>query len=256
MNEGSSSSRDDGNDTFHSLNVLGHPILRQSDLRLLDDSDSATRWDYLEVVPDDDNVLVIMWWLTGSVCLFVTIAITIVLLAILKSKPAMKFGFNVYLVALMIPDWIHTSQSALIWYLSAMSDRYIGQAACYYQSWFTYFGLGGTAWINAIVAYELWVRQKKERGVVLVGLVTMIYLLTEICPHFSTCILSTHRSCCGIRADVGTTRRPRGRRLSKKRRLSTWRWAWCLPSRFGRSNGYPFGPIYKMVSCAPRWITT
>jgi hypothetical protein len=162
MNEGSSS-RDDGSDTFHSLNVLGHPILRQSDLRLLDDSDSATRWDYLEVVPDDDNVLVIMWWLTGSVCLVVTIFITIVLLAVLKSKPAMKFGFNVYLVALMIPDWIHTSQSALIWYLSAMSGRYIGQAACYYQSWFTYFGLGGTAWINAIVAYELWVRQKKKK---------------------------------------------------------------------------------------------
>jgi hypothetical protein len=182
-----SSSSHDGNGEVYSgndntLNVLGHPILRQSDL--LDDSGSVTRWDHLVVVPDnDDNVLVILWWLTGSVCLFVTVSITIVLLAILKSKPAMKFGFNIYLVALMIPDWIHTSQSALVWYLSASAGRYVNQSACYYQSWFTYFGLGGTAWINAIVAYELWVRIKRKWSLPRwVGHDDL--LLTEICPPF------------------------------------------------------------------------
>jgi hypothetical protein len=140
-----------------SYNVLGHPVVRLSDL--LKENGGGTRWERLVAVPDDDDdtVLVRMWWMTGAICLFVAVFVSVVFIAILRSPLAMKFSFNVYLLALMIPDIVHTSQSALVWWLSAATGEYVSARMCMYQSWFTMFGLGGNSWINAIIAYELWV---------------------------------------------------------------------------------------------------
>jgi hypothetical protein len=139
-----------------SYNVLGHPVVRLSDL-LKENGGGGTRWERLVAVPDDvdDTVLVRMWWMTGAICLFVTVFVSVVFIAILRSPLAMRFSFNVYLLALMIPDIVHTSQSALVWWLSAATGEYVSAGMCRYQSWFTMFGLGGNSWINAIIAYEL-----------------------------------------------------------------------------------------------------
>lgn len=135
-------------------NVLGKSVLRITDL----DSES-TRWDVLVAIPNK-NTLVLLWWITGGITLFVAMFTTIVFISILRSKTAMRFSFNVYLLALMIPDIVHTSQSALVWFLSAGVGSFCSASLCRYQAWFVMFGLGGNSWVNAMIAWELLVCAK------------------------------------------------------------------------------------------------
>jgi len=128
---------------------LGQPVLRYSEL-----NEDSTRYDYLVAAPSD-NDLVKMWVSTGSVSVFVAIVVAVIFASILLSKKTRKLSFNLYLVGLMIPDLTMNFFCSIRCFMAVAARHSPGPAMCRFQSWFTFFGFTGNAWMSAIILREL-----------------------------------------------------------------------------------------------------
>lgn len=116
--------------------------------RLLDRYQSVAK-----SLPADQLVLMWTCWavlfsIFTFICLFVWLAITL-------SKKVRRSPFNLYLIYLMIPDWFYTINCAITCTLNVVAGHYYSQSMCYWQSFYIIWGIGGNAWLNAVICSQV-----------------------------------------------------------------------------------------------------
>lgn len=119
----------------------------------LDHSHSV--YDRIEAAPSD-AALHLMWKILGSVTFLVTLMCSAVLLGILCHPPTRRKAFNLYILFLTIPDWIYSGMCIFTCWLSAAAGHFSSTEMCRFQSFYLVFGLSANAWINGIVAWEVY----------------------------------------------------------------------------------------------------
>lgn len=75
--------------------------------------------------------------------------------SILLDRKARKNPFNIYLVFLAIPDFTFSLCCAVTCLMNASNQEYWSGWMCNFQNWYSVFGIGCNAWINACIAREL-----------------------------------------------------------------------------------------------------
>jgi hypothetical protein len=76
-------------------------------------------------------------------------------LGILSSRKARRNPFNIYLLYLMIPDFMFSLLCGITCTLNAVKGEYWSSWMCSFQQWYVVFGIGSNAWLNAIITQQL-----------------------------------------------------------------------------------------------------
>lgn len=87
----------------------------------------------------------------------------VVWLAIARSKRARSSPFNMYLLLLMLPDWFYNFNFCISSTMNAINGAYYGFKMCMWQSWYSVWGIGANAWLNALMAWEILKMLKSSR---------------------------------------------------------------------------------------------
>jgi hypothetical protein len=127
----------------------GRPPLRVWELR-----DNSTRYEHLVAAPSDET-LGTMWTAWASITLPIGIFISILFMAIICSREARKYSFNIYLLSTMLPDIVFSICCSITCMLNAINQLYWSPWMCQFQQWYTVFGIGSNAWLNAVITYQL-----------------------------------------------------------------------------------------------------
>ncbi|CAM9173721.1 unnamed protein product, partial [Heterosigma akashiwo] len=125
------------------------PSLRTEDLH-----EGSTRYDHLAAAPSDGQ-LTLYWSAWAGITFAVGILSFIVFLGILSSKGTCHQPFNLYLVYLMIPDFVFSLCCSVTCLLNAINGSYWSHWMCKFQQLYAVFGIGANAWLNGIVPYQL-----------------------------------------------------------------------------------------------------
>ena len=129
---------------------LDDPPLRRWELNATHD-----RFDYARATPSEE-ALRIQFSLLAGINLIVAAACGIVMVAILKSPRVRRNPFNLYLLFIVIPDFIASASCFLTCIMSAPEGTYYSEAMCGWQSWYLVFGFTANCWMNAVIARELY----------------------------------------------------------------------------------------------------
>mmetsp|Transcript_30683 Transcript_30683/g.53028 ORF Transcript_30683/g.53028 Transcript_30683/m.53028 type:complete len:391 (+) Transcript_30683:1-1173(+) len=124
----------------------------------------STRYDHLVAAPSDEQ-LVLIWSVWASIAFAVGILSFIVFLGILSSKRTCHQPFNLYLVYLMIPDFVFSLCCSVTCLLNAISGSYWSHWMCSFQQFYAVFGIGANAWLNGVVAYQLHRMMKDSKAI-------------------------------------------------------------------------------------------
>lgn len=105
-----------------------------------------------------------MWagWLTVS--LLAAIASLSIMLSVLLSPSARAATFNLYLVALSIPDFVISFNCAITCGMNYKAGFYVSEGMCEWQAFYASFGIAGSFWLNALVARELHVLLRRTKA--------------------------------------------------------------------------------------------
>jgi hypothetical protein len=125
------------------------PTLRYSEL-----NENSTRYDYLAASPPDDE-LVYYWYAWFAVALTVGLFSLIVFLSIVTNKKVRRKPFNLYLIYLMIPDFVFSLVCSVTCLLNAINKSYWSHPMCNFQQLYIIFGIGANAWLNAIIGHQI-----------------------------------------------------------------------------------------------------
>ncbi|GAX26780.1 hypothetical protein FisN_9Lh045 [Fistulifera solaris] len=104
--------------------------------------------------PDSDRML--QWSVWVMVASGVAIFVASVLMSMLCNKRIRKSGFNLYLVFLMIPDFLFSFLCSVNCGLNVSAGSYISEAWCWFQTFYVTFSIGANSWLNSIVAYHIY----------------------------------------------------------------------------------------------------
>mmetsp|Transcript_31671 Transcript_31671/g.64435 ORF Transcript_31671/g.64435 Transcript_31671/m.64435 type:complete len:525 (+) Transcript_31671:325-1899(+) len=128
---------------------LGQPVLRFSDL-----NENSTRYDYLAAAPSDDD-LVKMWIAIGTTSVVVSVWVGIIFSGIACSRKARALTFNLYLLFLMVPDFLMSFLCAIACFLAVSAGHWYSPFMCHFQSWFIVFGIGGNSWMTVVILRQI-----------------------------------------------------------------------------------------------------
>ena len=96
-------------------------------------------------------------WIVWSVLFFiVSICGTFVIVAILRSPHTRKSSFNIYLIALLLPDIFSAFCWSIVCVLSLAHGAYPGKIVCHWQACSAVWGVAGSFWMNALIAIEVY----------------------------------------------------------------------------------------------------
>jgi hypothetical protein len=138
--------------------ATGRPPLRVWELQ-----DNSTRYEQLLAAPSDET-LVTMWTAWAAITLPIGLFISILFVAILSSREARKYSFNIYLLSIMLPDIVFSLCCSVTCLLNAMNQQYYAPWMCQFQQWYTVFGVGSNAWLNAIITHQLYTMLRYSHG--------------------------------------------------------------------------------------------
>lgn len=127
----------------------GSPGLRISDL-----TDESTRYDVLVAAPPNED-LVKYWYSWASIAGFVGLLNLVVFLGIISDKATRRKPFNLYLVFLLIPDFMFSLLCGTTCLVNALNGEYLSHWMCNFQQFYCVFGIGANAWMNAVIAFQL-----------------------------------------------------------------------------------------------------
>lgn len=134
----------------------GSAILRQWEL-----NSNSTRYDRIQAAPSDGDLLVmrIIW----SAILFSVSCLTVLLLLAIIRAPAKvrKSTFNTYLFYLVIPDCVFSVGC----FTTCVTNAFLGLTdwMCHVQHIYLIFRTGVNCWLNAVVAWQLYLLLRKSR---------------------------------------------------------------------------------------------
>jgi len=128
---------------------LGQPPLRQWEV-----NENTTRYERLQAAPSDHD-LVLMWSLWMAINVVVAVIVALVLFSILLHRKARSNPFNIFLVFLMVPDFLFSACCALSCLLNALVGHYWSAAMCQFQAFYVVLGIAANNWLNLAVGWEL-----------------------------------------------------------------------------------------------------
>jgi hypothetical protein len=97
-----------------------------------------------------------MWTARASITLPIGMLVSILFAAIVSSREARKHSFNIYLLSIMFPDIVFSLCCGITCLLNAIHQQYWAPWMCQFQQWYTVFGIGSNAWLNAVITYQLY----------------------------------------------------------------------------------------------------
>ncbi|CAJ1937600.1 unnamed protein product [Cylindrotheca closterium] len=123
-------------------------------LRVHELTDDSSRYDRMAAAPPDEQ-LVYYWYTWAGITLICGIFSITLFASILIQKNLRGKPFNMYLLYLMVPDFVFCLLCSITCFLNATKGSYWSVPMCHLQQWYSVFGIGGSAWINAIIAYQI-----------------------------------------------------------------------------------------------------
>ena len=124
-------------------------------LRNWEITENSTRYERLVAAPSDED-RILMWWMWGIVASVAVMPVLTVFVGILSSARARKSAFNQYLLFLVTPDITYTSICIVNCFLNIAEGEFYSEFMCYFQSWYVMFGISGSAYMNALLAREIY----------------------------------------------------------------------------------------------------
>lgn len=139
---------------------LGRPAIRWDDL-----DETSSKYDRTVAAPSDED-LVKMWSYMSVILAISSAFVVIVFIAIASKKKMRQNPYNVYLMFLMIPDFVFSGFCLLTCALSAAVGHYFSPSMCRFQSWYLVFGLSANAWVNSLIAREIHVLLRSSQRMI------------------------------------------------------------------------------------------
>ena len=125
------------------------PALRVDEL-----NEDSSRYDHIAAAPPDEEL--VKYWYSWTVLAFVNGLFSfIVFLSIVINKKVREKPFNLYLIYLMIPDFVFSLLCAMTCLLNAINGAYWSHSMCNFQQFYTVFGFSANSWLNFVIAYQL-----------------------------------------------------------------------------------------------------
>mmetsp|Transcript_10825 Transcript_10825/g.33342 ORF Transcript_10825/g.33342 Transcript_10825/m.33342 type:complete len:422 (+) Transcript_10825:92-1357(+) len=115
---------------------------------------NASRYDWTRAMPPPSDRS-LMWSGWTAVSALAALASVSIFAGILSSPKARASAFNLYLVALSIPDAIFSVNCAITCGINLAYGFYISVPMCSWQMFYVSFGIAGSFWLNALVAREV-----------------------------------------------------------------------------------------------------
>ena len=125
------------------------PGLRQDQL-----NEDSSRYDHVVAAPADEELLK-SWYIWAALAFANGMFSFLVCLSIVMNKKLRERPFNLYLIYLMIPDFVFSLLCAMTCLLNAINGAYWSHWMCNFQQLYVVFGIGANAWLNAIIAHQL-----------------------------------------------------------------------------------------------------
>lgn len=128
---------------------LGLPLLRTWEI-----NETTTIYEKMGAATSDEN-LVIFWKVCAAINVVLAVFSGTVILAILNDRKARQNSFNLYLLYLMIPDFVLTAGCFVICVLNFAHGHYIAAWICELQAFVLAWSIFCNNWINFAIAREL-----------------------------------------------------------------------------------------------------
>lgn len=118
-------------------------------------NEDSSRYDHIAAAPPDEEL--VKYWYSWTVLAFVNglFSFIVFLLSIVINKKLREKPFNLYLIYLMIPDFVFSLLCAMTCLLNTINGAYGSHSMCNFQQFYTVFGFSANAWLNFIIAYQL-----------------------------------------------------------------------------------------------------
>lgn len=130
-------------------------VYQVTELRSWDLDEASTRYEHSVALPSESTVFVGLT-VYAAIALAVSVVLLIQILSILTTARVRDKAFNLYLLFLVIPDFVFSFLCGLTCALNAAAGgHYTSHWMCEFQSFYTIFGFAGSAWMNAVIAREL-----------------------------------------------------------------------------------------------------
>jgi hypothetical protein len=128
---------------------IDDPILLYADL-----NENNTRYDYHLAAPSEKE-LQIQFLVLAIITAIVAIATFILILAICLSKKVRSFPFNLYILAITVPDFIVNFLCMITCAMSAPSGVFVGESMCTFQAFYLPWAFSANCWMNAVITYQI-----------------------------------------------------------------------------------------------------
>jgi hypothetical protein len=128
---------------------IDDPILLYSEL-----NENNTRYDYALAAPSEKE-LHIQFLVLAIVNAIVATATFILILAICSSKKVRSFPFNLYILAITVPDFFISFSCLITCAMSAPGGAYVSEVMCTFQAFYLPFGFAANCWMNTVITYQI-----------------------------------------------------------------------------------------------------
>ena len=118
-------------------------------------STNLSKYDVFRLAPSDSE-LQLMWRFLSGVSFVAASCTGFLMIAILSSPKARRTPFNLYIVGLMVPDFVFMFCCGITCALNSSQHGYVSSAMCDWQSAYLVFGVGASCWMNGLVSLELY----------------------------------------------------------------------------------------------------
>jgi len=104
----------------------------------------------------DDWVMMITWGIWTAAAAVDHVLTGTLIVAVLSIPKVRESTFNLYLAGLVGPDFVSSGGFVSTNTLNLSSHKYVSLAMCKWQGFYATFGIAGSFWMHALVAFELY----------------------------------------------------------------------------------------------------
>ena len=113
-----------------------------------------TRFDSL-LAAGSQQERMITWWSYAVISMFVSAFVLLLLISIVIKPKVRKNPFNLFLIFLIIPDFVLALICGITCILNIRRHEFVSERWCYAQAFYCIWTVGSNAWLNAAIARHL-----------------------------------------------------------------------------------------------------
>ncbi|CAJ1947289.1 unnamed protein product [Cylindrotheca closterium] len=123
-------------------------------LRVDELNENSTRYDLAVAAPPDETL--VDYWYAWAIITFLSGMFSfVVFLGVVSSRKTRRQPFNLYLIYLMVPDFLFSLLCAMTCLMNAIHGSYWSHWMCNFQQFYVVFGFGANMWLNGVVCFQL-----------------------------------------------------------------------------------------------------